>query len=330
MHFTNKTLGTISVKDSPRRETQPIHRSSSIISSYTIENLSISKLYTIDLDISAQWIVSSMDKRIFLCDIEGEIRIFSYSRQFRRQPLLTERFHLSVYRLITAFTVTKDYLIAFETDTQMLTLHTHHGALLKRLLFPYEPSMIVRCDFKTGNQIWTCNRTKRQCYQFQLNHSQQQIHVIDQLDFTKSISNVFVDPISISTDEQGRIAVHDINSTTMDRLILFTTKENQILPLQFIFHDNKILSSRIERISLVPNQPNLLIVIHAPEYSQNSLREIVVINIKSNPPKILHRLTEINGITNFDVTCNNEFIYTTATPANKRLPPKMHIYTLAN
>jgi hypothetical protein len=299
-----------------------------VIQQNSIDDISIHKLYTVDLDISAQWVISSIDKRIFLCDTEGEVRIFSYSRQFRRQPLLTERFQLSTIRLISALTATQDYLIAFETDTQILTLHTHHGALLLRLSFPYDPIMIVRCDYYKKNQIWTCSRTKRQCYQFNLNHTIKQVNLIDQLDFTKSISNILIDPVGISSDEQNRIAVHDVNKTTSDRLLLFTNNQNMIISLDFIKYSDRPFSSRIERVLLVPKQSHLIVIVYAPQSPTMSLHEIVVVDISSQPEQILYRLAEINGVQNIDVTLNSELVYTVTTPSNKRIPPKMHIYSL--
>jgi len=297
---------------------------------YSTDDLSLHKLYTVDLDISAQWVISSIDKRIFLCDNDGEIRIYSYSRQFHRQPLLTERFRLSTIRLISSFTVTQDYLIAFEIDTQNLTLHTHHGALLLRFYFPYDPIMIVRCNYYKKNQIWTCSRTKRHCYQFSLNHTNKEINLLDQLDFEKSISNIFIDPVGISSDEKNRIAIHDVNPKTMDRLILFTNQENRIISLDFIKYIDKQLSSRIEHILLVPKQSHLIIIVYAPQYPTTNLHEIILVNINLEPPKILYRLTEINGIQNLDFTLNNELVYTVISPTNKRIPAKMHIYSLFN
>ena len=132
------------MQDNRQKEKELILSESYVDEYHSSTNILVRKLYTIDLDLSAKWVVASIDKRIFLCDNEGEIRIFSYSQQFHRQPLLTERFHLSTIRLISCFTVTQDYLVAFETDTESLTLHTHHGALLLRLYFLYGPTMIVR------------------------------------------------------------------------------------------------------------------------------------------------------------------------------------------
>jgi hypothetical protein len=297
---------------------------------YSIHNLSIHKLYTIDLDISAQWVISSIDKRIFLCNNDGEIRIYSYSRQLHRQPLLTERFHLSTIRLISSFTVTQDYLIAFETDTQNLTLHSHHGALLICFYFPYDPIMIIRCNYYKKNQIWTCSHTKRHCYRFNLDHTRKEINLLDQLDLKKSISNIFIDPVGISSDGQNRIAIHDVNKKTNDRLILFTNQQDRIISLDFIKYINKSLSSRIERVVLVPKQSHLIIIVYAPQYPTTNLHEIIVVNINLQPPEILYRLIEINGIQNLDLTLNNELIYTVTSPANKRIPPKMHIYSLFN
>ena len=77
-----------------------------------------------------------------------------------------------VKRLITSFTVTHDYLVTYELDTQMLALHTHHGALIIRLEFAYEPLMIIRGDLdkKKKNSLWTCSAHKKKCYQLGLNH----------------------------------------------------------------------------------------------------------------------------------------------------------------
>lgn len=299
-----------------------------INSDYFSTDISLHKLYTTDLDISPRWVIASIDKRIFLCDVEGEIRIFSYSRELHRQPLLAERFHLSTIRLITAFTITQDYLIAFESDTQILTLHSHHGALLLRLYFLYNPTMIVRCNSKKKNQIWICNRSKHQCYQLQLDHTSKETHVLDQLDFTRPISNVLVEPMGLSTDEQGRIAIHDVNKTTSDRLIFYTNQKNTIFSLDFLKYGDKSFSSRIERILFVPNQPHLMVVIYSPQPSTNNLQEIILVNIHFQPSQILYRLTEPNGIQSLDLTLNNELIYTVSTPANKRIPPKMHIYSI--
>lgn len=299
-------------------------------SDYFSTNISPHKLYTTDLDISARWVIASIDKRIFLCDIEGEIRIFSYSKELHRQPLLTERFHLSTIRLISSFTITQDYLIAFETDTQILTLHSHHGSLLLRLYFLYNPTMIVRGESKKKNQIWICNRAKHQCYQLQLDHTSKDTQLVDQLDFTRPISNAVIEPMGISTDQQGRIAVHDVNKNTSDRLILFTNQKNTIYSLDFLKYGDKSFSSRIERVLLIPNQPHLIIVIYVPQPATNNLQEIVLVNIHLQPPQILHRLTEPNGIQNLDLTLNNELVYTVSTPANKRIPPKMHVYSLVS
>lgn len=322
----NKTLGKIHVGKTSNRKESSI---GSLIKEYNpINNISIHKLYTIDLDISAEWIVSSLEGRIFLCDSEGEIRIFSYSRRLRRQPLLTERFHITTTRLITSFTVTHDYLIAFETDIQMLTLHTHHGALLIRLPFPYDPIMIHHCDyFSKKNHIWLCSRTKRQCFHFHLNHLNKDINPLEQLDFKHPISNISVDPVGISIDEQERIGIHDVNMTTSDRLLIFTDHQNMIIPLDLIKYADRQITSRIERVLLVPNQSNLIVLVYAPQSSTN-VHEIVVVDIELQPAQILYRLTEPNGIKNIDLTLNGEMVYSVTTPANKRMTPKMQIYSL--
>jgi hypothetical protein len=189
--------------------------------------------------------------------------------------------------------------------------------------------MIIRCNSYKKNQIWTCSRTKRQCYQFNLNHTIKQVNILDELNFTKPISNILIEPIGISSDEQNRIAIHDVNTTTMDRLILFTNQQNTIISLDFIKYIDRS-TSRIERVLLVPKQPHLIIILYGPETSKTNLHEIVIVNINLQPPKILYRLSEINGIQNLDVTLNNELVYTVTTPSNKRIPPKMHIYSLIN
>jgi hypothetical protein len=323
-----RTLGTIRVKDTTREQTDLTSAGSSINPYYSTNDISVHKMYTVDLDISAQWVIASINKRIFLCNTEGEIRIFSYSRSLRRQPLLTERFHLTTIRLISSFTVTQDYLIAFETDTQILTLHTHHGALLLRIHCPYDPIMLVRCDYDKKNQIWLCSRTKRQCHQFSLNHSIKQVHLLDQLDFTKAILNVLIDPVGISCDEQDRIAIHDVNMNTTDRLLVFSNNQNMIISLDIVKYLDRQLSSRIERVLLVPKQSHLLVLLYAPQFQITSLHEIVILDISSQPAQVLYRLSEPNGVQNLDITLNGELVYTVTRPANKRTPPKMHIYRL--
>jgi hypothetical protein len=327
----NKTLGTIRVsKDVNRKDTAMTSASSFINLNNSTNNISMHKLYTIDIDISAEWIVASIEDRIFLCDSEGEIRIFSYSRRLRRQPLLTERFHLSTTRCISSFTVTQDYLVAFETDTQMITLHTYHGALLIRLSFPYDPIMIVRGDYLNKNQIWSCSRAKRQCLQFDINHTNQKINLIEQLDFKRSILNVLIDPVGISSDEQNRVAVHDVNMTTSDRLLIFTNNENTIIPLDLVKYADRHLSSRIERVLLVPKQSNLIVIVYAPQSTVGNLHEIVIVDIELQPAQVLYRFTEPNGIQNIDLTLDGELVYSVTPPANKRIIPKMHIYSLMN
>ncbi|CAF0987281.1 unnamed protein product [Rotaria sordida] len=327
----SKTLGTIRADKDVNRNETALSSTRSLINQYNpLHTISIHKLYTIDLDISAKWIVSSIADRIFICDNEGEVRIFSYSRRRRRQPLLTERFHLLNIRLISSFTVTHDYLIAFESDTQMITLHTHHGGLLVRLNFSYDPIMIVRSDYLTKNQIWSCSRTKRQCFQFDINHITKEIIPLEQLDFKYSISNILIDPIGISSDEQGRIAVHDINEVTTDRLLIFTNDQNMIIPLDSIKYADRQISSQIERVLLVPKQSNLIVILYAPQSTITNLHEIVIVDIELRPARILYRLQEVNGIENIDVTLNGELVYSVTPPVNKRIIPKMHIYSLIN
>ncbi|CAF1541236.1 unnamed protein product [Rotaria sp. Silwood1] len=327
----SRTLGTIHAdKDINHKEIGTITTKPSLNQYNPLNTISIHKLYTIDIDISAKWIVSSIEDRIFICDTEGEVRIFSYSRRRRRQPLLTERFHLSNIRLVSSFTVTYDYLIAFETDTQMISLHTHHGALLIRLNFPYDPIMIVRCDYLTKNQIWSCSRTKRQCFQFDINHITKEIIPIEQLDFKYPISNILIDPVGISSDEQNRIAIHDVNRTTTDRLLIFSNDQNMIIPLDSIKYADRQISSQIERVLLVPKQPNLIVIHYVPQSTITNLHEIVIVDIELRPAQILYRLQEQNGIQNIDVTLNGELVYSVTPPANKRIIPKMHVYSLIN
>jgi hypothetical protein len=232
-------------------------------------------------------------------------------------------------RLITCFTATQDYLIAFESDTQILALHSHHGALLLRLYSPYDPTMFVRCDYKRKNQIWACNRSKRQCYQWHLNHTLKEVTLLDQIDFTIPIGNVLVDPFDISADEKGRVAIHDINPTTINRLIIYSNEQNTVHSLDFIY-ENKPFSSRIERVLLVPKHPYLIVVLYTSRSSTNTLYEIAIVNIHSPIPEILHHLSEVNKIDSIDVTLNSELVYTVTIPANKRIPSKMHIYSLIN
>ena len=280
------------------------------------------------MDISAEWVVSSLEGRIFFCNSDGEIRIFSYSRRLRRHPLLIERFYLSIVRLISSFTVTKDYLIAFETDTQMISLHTHHGALLIRLNFPYDPLMIIRGDYLTKNQIWSCSRTKRECFQFNINHITKEIHPIEQLNYKHPISNILIDPVGISSDEQGRVAVHDVNRMTNDRLLVYSNDQNTVIPLDLIKNTNWRVASRIERVLLVPNQSNLIVVVHVPQSTTTNLHEIIIVDIELQPPQILYCLKESNGIQNIDLTLDGELVYSVKPPINKRITSQMYIYSL--
>ena len=326
-----KKLGTIQgIKDTHPKGSDLISRQSTFDSYQLRSAVSIHKLYTTDLDISAQWLVASIEDRILACDREGEVRIFSYSRRLHRQPLLTERFHLSVVRLISSFTATEDYLVAFEADTQMITLHTYHGALLVRLSFPYDPLMIVRCAYGTGNQIWTCSRTNRQCFQVLLDHTTKEVYPVEQLDFKHSISNILVDPVGVSSDDQRRIAVHDVNTTTSDRLLFFSNSQNTIIPLDLVKYADRQITSRIDRVLLVPKQSNLIVLIYAPQSTTNNLHEVVVVDIESQPAQVLYRISEPNGIENIDLTLNGELVYSVTAPQNKRIPPKMHIYSLTN
>lgn len=302
-----------------------------MINSYNpIENLSLAKIYTIDLDISADWIVASIEDRLFLCDHEGEIRIYSYSNRLRRQPLITEHFHLSTIRLISSFAATHDYLVAFETDTQMLSLHSHHGALLFRLSFPFDPLMIIRSNYSKRNDIWSCSRSKRQCLLFDLHQNMKEFKALEQIDFKRPVSDILIDPVGISTDENERIAVHDLNRTTSDRLLIFTNHANMIIPLDFVKYSDRQLTSRIDRVLFVPKHPNLAIVVYAPQSNSSTLHEIVLLDIESQPTQILYRLSEPFGIRNIDVTMNGEIVYSVTPPANKRIIPKVHIYSLVH
>jgi hypothetical protein len=212
----------------------------------------------------------------------------------------------------------------------MLTLHTHHGALIVRLRFPYDPLMIIHCGYKTKNQIWTCSRSKRQCCQFNINHTMEELIPIEELDFKSPISNILIDPVGISTDEQQRIAVHDVNTTTTDRLLVFTNHNNMIIPLDLIKYGDRQISSRIERVLLVPKQSNLIVLVYAPQFATSNLHEIVIVDIEARPTQVLYRLTEPNGIRNIDLTLNGELVYSVTPPANKRMASKFHIYSLLN
>ncbi|CAF1472422.1 unnamed protein product [Rotaria magnacalcarata] len=330
-HALGKTLGKINVDKNASHSESGLSSSKSIMTPNNPYNLiSVHKLYTVDLDISAEWIVSSMEDRLFLCNSEGEVRIFSYSRRRRRQPLLTERFHLSTIRLISSFTATQDYLVSFEIDTHTIALHTHHGALLVRLDFPYDPMMIVRCDYFTKNQFWSCSRTKRQCIQFSVNHATKEITPMEQLDFKRSIAGIVIDPIGISSDDHDRVGIHDINHVTTDRLLIYTNNRNMIVPLDSIKYADRQLTSQIDRVLLVPKQPNLIVILYAPQSAITNLHEIVIVDIESQPAQILQRLQEPNGIKNIDVTLNGEIVYSVTPPANKRIVPKIHIYSLVD
>lgn len=210
----------------------------------------------------------------------------------------------------------------------MLTLHTHHGALLIRLRFPYDPLMIIHSDYLNKNQIWSCSRIKRQCLQFNIDHTLKELHPIEQLDFQRPISNILIDPVGISIDDQERIAVHDINMATSDRLLLFTNHFNKIIPLDLIKYSDRHLTSRIDRVLLVPKYSNLLVIVYAPLSTTTNAHEIVIIDIECQPAQILYRLPESYGIRNIDLTLNGELVYSVTPPANKRMVPKMYIYSL--
>ncbi|CAF1100156.1 unnamed protein product [Adineta steineri] len=290
--------------------------------------LCISRLYSVDVDITPQWAVSTIDKRIFFCDIDGEIRIFSYSRSFHRQPLCTEHFHLTITNFVSSFTATQEYLVAFEAAIQTLTLHTHHGGILLRLSFPYDIIMMARNDYDTKNQIWACSRTKHKCYQFLLEHTIKEVNILDEYDFTQPISNIFIDPIGISTDEQNRVAVHDINSTTMDRLLLFTNQQIMTITLDFVKYLDSLSTSRIEQVLLVPKHENIIVIVYASKISITNLREIIVVDISLRPAQILHRLSEAHGIQAVDVTLNGELVYTVPAQKHRRIPTRMNVYSL--
>ncbi|CAF3833167.1 unnamed protein product [Adineta steineri] len=295
-----------------------------------MSGIMIHQLYAVDLDILTNWVVASFERRLFFCNSDGDLRIFSYSRRFHRQPLLTERFHLSTIRLITSFTVTQDYLITFEAETQSISLYTHHGALLNRSNFPYDPDIIIRCDYLTKNEIWTCSQSKRQCIQFHIDHSTKEIHRIQQLNYKYPISNILIDPVGISSDEQHRIGVHDINTITNDRLLVYSNDQHQIIPLNSIKYTDRRGLSRIERVLLVPKRPNLIVVVRVPQLTTTNLHEIVIVDIEIQPPKILYCLTEPNDIQNIDLTLNGELVYTVKLPLNKRIASKIYIYNLFN
>lgn len=324
-----RSLGTIQMTNIHLPKTIEIHPSTSPISSpiQATNVISLQKLYSVDLDIQVRWIVASIEKRIFLCDTEGDMRIFSYSRRLHRQPLLTERFRVSLKRLITSFTVTHDYVVTFESDTRVLALHTHHGALLVRLEFPFEPLMMIRGDFQRQNSIWVCSEHQRQCYQFGLNHAHKQMQTLDQIDFSRPIAHVLIDPVGISCDENNRVGIHDVAVTASDRLLLFDDNQSRIIPLDSIKDDDdRVLSSRLERIFLVPKQRHLIIVISTAQYSTGSSTEILLVHIQSAVPRILWRLIEPNGVQDLDCTMNGEFIYITRGSTSRRLLPKMHVY----
>ncbi|CAF1396293.1 unnamed protein product [Adineta ricciae] len=293
-----------------------------------LPNVIIQKLYGIDLEICPRWVVASFDGRIYLCNVDGDIRIFSYSSRFHRQPLLSERFYLSITRSVSAFTVTQDHLVAYESDTHTITLHTYHGALLIRSHFMYEPTMISRCDYLTKNQFWICSRSQRQCIQFQIDQSTKDIRPIRQLDYKQPVANALIDPIDISIDEQQRFAIHDGNMVTTDRLLIYTNNQYKITPLDLLKYTDREGVSRIERVLLVPKYANLVVLIRTPQ--STSLQEILIVDIATDSPKILACLTEFNPIQSIDLTMNGELVYTIKPPINKRIASKMFIFSFIN
>ena len=290
------------------------------------------KLYSIDLDISAQWVVASIVDRIFACDAEGEVRIYSYASGHRRPPLLIERFHLSIVRLISLFTVTDDYLLEFERDTRMTSLHTHHGALLVRLRFPYDPTMMIHSRTRPNNQIWICSRSQRQCLKLDLNHRTKRIECVEELQFKYPIGDKDIDPVGVSTDGHDRLAVHDVNSplTAVDRLILFPDDKPEAVPLDGVQYFEEKRFSRIERILVVPARPDLLVVLHVQEFNKTSRHELVIVDIGSQPVDVLYRLPESNRIQSVDLTVHGDLVYSVTGPACKRLTPKILIYSLSD
>jgi hypothetical protein len=103
-----------------------------------------------------------------------------------------------------------------------------------------------------------------------------------------------------------------------------------IIPLNFIKYADRQITSRIERVLLVPKHSNLIILVYAPQSTSTNLHEIILVDIAVHPIKILHRLIEQYGIQNLDLTLNGELIYGVTPPANKRIVPKLHIYRLFN
>jgi hypothetical protein len=157
-----------------------------------------------------------------------------------------------------------------------------------------------------------------------------EFHPLEQLDFRKPVSNILIDPVGISIDEENRLAVHDVNLTTSDRLLVFTNHHNTIIPLDLIKYADRQISSRIERVLLVPKHSNLLVVFYTPQSSSSNHHEIVIVDIELKPAQVIFRLKEANGIRNLDLTLNGELVYNVTPPANKRIPKKMHIYSLIN
>ncbi|CAF4789252.1 unnamed protein product, partial [Rotaria magnacalcarata] len=65
-------------------------------------------------------------------------------------------------------------------------------------------------------------------------------------------------------------------------------KTNRIIPLDFVKYHDKLLSSLIARVILVPKQPNLIVVVYAPQSPTTTLHEIIVVDISMKPAQILH------------------------------------------
>ena len=232
---------------------------------------------------------------------------------------------------MTAFTVTNDYLVTFEVDTQILALHSHHGALLVCLTFPFEPLSMIRGDVRKRNSIWVCSEHQRQCYEFELNHNTKKLNLIDQIDFSRPIANVYIDPVGISCDENNRVGIHDVAVRASDRLLLFADNQSRIVPLGKIEdNDERVLSSRLESIHLVPKQTHLIVAVYTIQYASSTTTEIFLLNIKLPSVKILSRLFEPNGVENLDCTRNGEFVYISRGCRNKRQLPKMHVYRFTN
>ncbi|CAF0786376.1 unnamed protein product [Didymodactylos carnosus] len=283
--------------------------------------------YSIDLDIIPSFI-SVVKNYIFICDEDGYVRVYSYSKKLRRQPLLKEKYTLQVRKMITAFTCTTDYLISYEKDVKLLSFYNYHGGIIHKLIIQDLPDQLLYSGDGT-NDFWMCSHITFRCSLYSVltgvDSTDLHLKLVHEKNYKASAD--IVEPVWLTANEKF-VGIHDL-SNTKDRMLLYDKKHHYqyavAVSLECVKYYHKIDTSNIYSVLLHPTEP-LLIMKYVPDSYENKFQEIVVVDWTNfEEPQVISRIQEQN-IYGMALTDDNEVIF--GVVKSKKKGGKLMVYNL--